>query len=167
MPTDQPKTVLLVEDDDDIREAISTALTRCGHRVVSAVHGKDAIARLEELGTAPDLILLDWMMPVMAGSHFVDHLDETGACRGVPIVVLTAVDRVVTLGEIKVTAVIPKPVRLRTLIDVIDRLLGVEKHAVGDVSRRLGQVADVRAGDTVPTALPTADTVAMRRPRGA
>jgi CheY-like chemotaxis protein len=161
-----PKTVLLVEDDGDIRDTLSLSLERCGYRVVAASQGREGLQRLDELGAPPDLILLDWMMPVMSGPDFLEKLDTMGMCRGVPIVVLSAVDRVVNLGGIQVTAVIPKPVRLRTLVDVIDRLLGLEKRNGGYFAGISGRVNALR-GDPTPLASgrPRANTVALRKRR--
>lgn len=165
MTDENLKTVLLVEDDGDIRETLQLSLERCGYRVVVAAHGRQGIERLDELGAPPDLILLDWMMPVMAGADFLEKLDTMGMCRGVPIVVLSAVDRVVNLGGLQVTAVIPKPVRLRTLVDVIDRLLGLEKRSGGYFAGISGRVNALR-GDPTPLAARRANTVvAVRKPR--
>jgi CheY-like chemotaxis protein len=64
-------TVLLVEDDDDVREMIGRALQLGGHEVRAARHGREALALLHERHK-PSLILTDLMMPVMDGWEFKD-----------------------------------------------------------------------------------------------
>src|SRR5438128_513477 len=67
---DASGTVLLVEDDFDLRDALVPILEYDGHRVVSAANGKEALDRLHAMPAAPSLILLDLMMPVMGGEEF-------------------------------------------------------------------------------------------------
>jgi CheY-like chemotaxis protein len=88
--SEPPCTVLLVEDDTDSRELIGVQLRRDGWVVREATNGLEA---LEEVGRqVPNLILLDLMMPEMDGFEFADTLRRNEAWRGVPVVVLTALD---------------------------------------------------------------------------
>ncbi len=82
--------VLLVEDDDTTREMMREMLTREGWGVEEAVNGVAALAQMESC--APDLILLDLMMPEMDGFEFARCLRERPAWRDIPVVVLTAKD---------------------------------------------------------------------------
>src|SRR5207244_10672732 len=66
---DGATTVLVVEDDFDLRDALVPILEYEGHRVVSAANGKEALERLQTM-PPPSLILLDLMMPVMDGEQF-------------------------------------------------------------------------------------------------
>lgn len=158
------KTVLLVEDDGDIRETVSLALGRCGYEVVAAANGAVAFDEIAARATPPDLILLDWMMPVMSGLDFLTEQDRRPALRGIPVVVLSAVDRVLQASGVTVAAMLTKPVRLRTLVTVIDRLCGVAKRPPGFFDGRVsGQVSALN--DTVPNLTTPAPTVAIRRPR--
>ena len=61
-----PATILLVEDEPAIQELIAANLMRAGHHVVRAA---DAETAQRIVGTLPDLILLDWMLPGMSGSR--------------------------------------------------------------------------------------------------
>ena len=83
--TAMPKTILIVDDARNIRVMVSRYLEQEGFRVVGAANGNDALrqARLE----APDLIVLDLMMPEMGGYEF---LREYGRDHQTPIIVLTA-----------------------------------------------------------------------------
>jgi len=85
--------ILVVEDDDAIREMISRTLEKEGWAVDGAQNGRVA---LERLGVAvPGLILLDLMMPEMDGFAFVEELRKNPNWRNIPVVVVTAMD----LGE--------------------------------------------------------------------
>ena len=85
-----PCPLLLVEDDEGVREMMRRDLTKEGWSVTEAANGKEALARVEE--NAPALILLDLMMPVMDGFEFVMELRKVPAWRAIPIIVVTAKD---------------------------------------------------------------------------
>jgi len=67
MGAGQPKTILVVEDDSDVRDALIELLEYRGHLVVGAANGREALDRLRS-NTRPALILLDLMMPVIDGA---------------------------------------------------------------------------------------------------
>lgn len=165
------RTLLLVEDDDDIREALTLTLSRCGYRVLAARHGRAALEAIAREATPPSLILLDWMMPVMNGLEFLEQLTEAG--QTIPVVVVSAIDRVEWTADLPVAVVLTKPVRMRTLIDVVDRLCGQPRRDDKlDTLRNLRTIAlpprDVAQEPTRPTPAPGSarrDTVMMRRRR--
>lgn len=113
-------TVLLVEDDLDLREEIASALDRAGYRVMTARHGGEARAWLEREPLRPDLILLDWMLPVVDGITFLTQLASDPRYSRVPVIVLSAVATTATIPRLCVERVVPKPFRLRYLIDLVD-----------------------------------------------
>jgi CheY-like chemotaxis protein len=82
-------TVLVVEDDTDIREAVAEVLEMEGFTVATASNGREGLERLVALGR-PCMILLDLMMPVMDGHEFLDRLATDPLCRTCPVVVFTA-----------------------------------------------------------------------------
>ncbi len=82
--------VLLVEDDITTREMMRTLLDREGWQVEEAANGRLALERLQT--AAPDLILLDLMMPEMDGFEFAHRLRERPEWQRIPVVVLTARD---------------------------------------------------------------------------
>src|SRR3954469_18315574 len=89
-PTLHEGPVLVVDDDPDVRERMTTLLTRERWRAVSAEHGRaglDAVAARK-----PGLILLDLMMPEMDGFAFLRALRVKPEWRDIPVVVLTAKD---------------------------------------------------------------------------
>src|SRR5438874_12818796 len=82
--------ILVVEDDDDIREAVVEVLRADGYETQSATNGQEALRALEDADERPELILLDLMMPVMDGWDFLFWLDERDDLRGTPVAIMSA-----------------------------------------------------------------------------
>jgi len=95
MAPDQP-TVLLVEDEPAQREVLAYNLEADGFAVTRAENGEEALMLAAE--AAPDIILLDWMLPNVSGIEVCRQLKTRPATRGVPIIMISArseeVDRV-------------------------------------------------------------------------
>ena len=81
------RRILLIEDDRDVRSALAVVLADDGFQVVTAPNGFDALASLE--GHRPDVVILDWMMPVVDGANFVRAL-RTEYHLATPVLVITA-----------------------------------------------------------------------------
>jgi two-component system chemotaxis response regulator CheY len=118
-PGIQPKRILVVDDDPDILDALSEILEVEGYQVHRARNGREALQRMDEGTSAPDLILLDLMMPVMDGWEFARTL---GPHRRAPIVVLSA-DRNVgpKAQEIGAIGWLAKPFELGDLLSLVRR----------------------------------------------
>ena len=118
--TEQPRRVLVVEDDTSIRDTLELALTMQGYEVATAANGREAMALLRRW--RPDLIVLDLMMPVMDGWNFRAEQRRAGY-DDVPVLVLTAsrnaADSKDALGAAER---LQKPFDLRHLLDTISRL---------------------------------------------
>ncbi len=84
------KKILVVDDDSDIRELLSTIVSLMGHEPEPACDGVEAIDRIK--GRVPDLILLDLMMPRMNGFQVLNFMTATPDTRRVPVIVITAVN---------------------------------------------------------------------------
>ncbi|HEY7189112.1 MAG TPA: response regulator [Vicinamibacterales bacterium] len=117
-------TILLVEDNDASRDALSRRLERRGYRVLVAVDGAHAVS--EGRSAQPDLILMDLGLPVIDGWESTRQLKADPATRHIPIIVLSAHamtnDRELALaagGDDFDT----KPVRFQALLEKIERLL--------------------------------------------
>lgn len=79
--------LLLVEDDEDSRDALARLLKEAGHRVESVPNGKEALAAI--LADTPDLVLLDLFMPEMDGAGLLEILRSYLRLQSLPVVVLT------------------------------------------------------------------------------
>jgi CheY-like chemotaxis protein len=116
------RTLLVIDDDEDIREILALCLERPGWRVVGAEDGAVALDHIAENGL-PDLILLDMNMPIMNGWRFAAELRARNLWR-VPVVVITAAhDAARSASDIGAAGYIGKPFDQRTLIGTIERLL--------------------------------------------
>lgn len=90
------KSILVVEDESDMREAIETALKNADFHVITAENGQDGLEKALEY--EPDLILLDLLMPVMGGQEVLKRLRETPFGQTVKIIILTAMDDISNVG---------------------------------------------------------------------
>ncbi len=108
-------SVLLVEDERDIRTGLEIFLRSEGFAVHSAVHGLEAL-RFIESGGRPDLILLDMKMPVMSGWEFAEAYRK-GVWPQVPVLVMTAAaDAAARAAEVGAQGWVGKPFELEELL---------------------------------------------------
>lgn len=91
MASTEKKRVLIVDDELDMRIFLSTVFETSGFAPVSVRDGKAGLARAKEVG--PDLITLDIMMPGEGGVYMYRHLKEDADLSGIPVMILSAVDR--------------------------------------------------------------------------
>jgi len=82
------QTILIVDDEQAIRDMIDFALTRAGYRVVTAEDANSALAVIAQ--SIPDLILLDWMLPDISGVDLARRLKKEELYQEIPIIMLTA-----------------------------------------------------------------------------
>lgn len=115
--------VLIVDDDDAIREALEDVLSDEGYRVTGASDGQRALQHLSAEGP-PAAILVDLWMPVMDGWKFLDTLLGDDRFSRVPLIVLTAA-RDQRARELRVAEVLTKPVQLHQVLSALERLTKV------------------------------------------
>ncbi len=112
-----PAKVLIIEDDEGIREALRLTLEFEGYEVQVASNGRQGLQRL--WGSAhPCLILLDLMMPVMDGWTFRRELAKNAALADIPVVVMTAASAA-RAAAIPSAAVLHKPLEIEAVIEVV------------------------------------------------
>ena len=128
--TKEPRcTVLVVDDDASMRDSLGEALQECGHDVLFAADGSQA---LEALAARQDvaIVLLDLMMPVMNGLEFVAAKLRDERISRIPVVLMTG-HPLHTREVVGVAAVFAKPFATAALIKELHRLCGA-----GRVRRR-------------------------------
>jgi CheY-like chemotaxis protein len=113
-----PVTILIIEDDIDVREVYREVLEDAGYRAVVAANGKTALDWLRAAPGLPAAIVLDVMMPVMNGHEFRAEIAKDEALRGIPVIVVTA-HREET--GIECVAQLYKPVSLDDLLSTVAR----------------------------------------------
>lgn len=125
----QCKSILVVEDDEDIRAILILALEAEGYRVHTAENGKRALDVLRELQEEelPTGILLDLMMPEMDGDAFLQvlHQEHADDWAKIPVIISTARGTLTNMDVIsKTVAQIQKPMDLQQLYGVVKQHFG-------------------------------------------
>jgi CheY-like chemotaxis protein len=112
-------TLLLVEDDPDVREDLGFLLQQQGHSVVLAAHGREALDLLMQ-GLRPRMIILDLMMPVMDGWQLRAELLKTPELAAIPVVLLSGVADLAQQAEaLNAASYLTKPIDLARLYRVV------------------------------------------------
>jgi DNA-binding NtrC family response regulator len=117
-------TVLVIDDDQSLRETLSDLFTGEGHTVLQAADGEEAIAILH--ATPPDVALCDWRMSPLGGLDVLRALQREGHERSVPVIVLTAFgDAESTVQGMQAGAYdfLVKPVDADTVLSTVTRAL--------------------------------------------
>jgi len=112
-----PARILVVEDDDVIRQMVSTTLEEEGYEVWQAPDGLAALAVVEQ--APPDVVLLDMRMPVMDGWEFAQRYRQGAQPRGRIVVMTAAIDALESAGQIDVDSVLAKPFDLNDLLSCV------------------------------------------------
>ena len=110
-------TVLIIEDDIDIREILELTLKVEGFDVLTAPNGAEAFKVLAT-GRVPCLILLDLMMPVMDGWEFAQKIENKPDLSSIPIVLVTAYSEKAKSVK-KALSIIPKPINYDDLVSTV------------------------------------------------
>jgi CheY-like chemotaxis protein len=116
-------SILVVEDDEDVREAMVAFLQMKGYSVASAGNGREALEYLHD-APAPDLIISDLAMPVMDGRQFRREQLKDARLAGIPVLVITAMgDR----AHLDASEILLKPVDTDVLLTAVSRHCGSER----------------------------------------
>jgi CheY-like chemotaxis protein len=113
--------VFVVDDDYDIREAVSDVLVSEGYSVLTAADGSEALETLRR-GFRPDVMLLDLMMPRLSGVEVIDALRKDESLREIPVVVCSA-NRGYGADDLGVLDVLRKPVSVDELLEAVARAI--------------------------------------------
>ena len=114
--------VLVIEDDQTLRDTIAEALIEDGYRVRTASNGAAALGMVER--SQPDLVILDLMMPHLDGEGFCAELRRMEGMTAVPIVVVSASRAAAEVSaRIGAAAALTKPFDLIELMQSVDKLM--------------------------------------------
>ena len=128
------KTVLIVEDELDMRIFIATLLETSGYRPVMTKNGKEGLEKARDIG--PDLIILDVMMPGEGGVQMYRQLKSDKALMDIPVMMLSGVAKKTFFHYLKMlntriensipdpSAFLEKPPEAEELLKLTERLIG-------------------------------------------
>jgi len=110
--------VLLVDDEQDVRELVSEILSRAGYSVCTATDGRNAIEVLDHV--RPSVIIMDLQMPVMNGAEFREAQRRNREWIKIPTVVMTGTTDEPLL-DLAIEETLKKPVRAFKLLEIVGR----------------------------------------------
>ncbi len=112
--------ILVVDDDEDIRESLIAYLEDNGYQPFGAVNGKHALELLSDPQLYPSLIVLDLMMPIMDGKAFREAQLRSPLLSRIPVILISAYDSAVELAKnLGIEACLPKPIDPCVLLRVV------------------------------------------------
>jgi CheY-like chemotaxis protein len=116
-----PKTVLVIDDDHDIRDLLVLILQTNGYQAAGVSNGKEAISYLRKT-SPPSLILLDLMMPIMDAWEFRKAQQSDPKIGQIPVVLLSATDEVgEQVGPLCADSYLRKPIDFGQLLETVGR----------------------------------------------
>jgi CheY-like chemotaxis protein len=115
VPETQAPCVMVVDDEDDIRELLCELIERRGYTVKAAASGREALALLQA-DTDVRFVLLDLMMPEVDGLTVLATMAQDPKLRAVPVCMSTATPRLVPEG----IRCLPKPIDLKKLYSLLE-----------------------------------------------
>jgi CheY-like chemotaxis protein len=116
--------VLVVDDDEGIRDSLRDLLEDAGFDTLGARHGLEALNLLAMLPIAPAFILLDLMMPVMDGWAFCDNRQKSRTFSDVPVIAISAADISESDRPAGVDAFLAKPIDANKFARLAVRMVG-------------------------------------------
>lgn len=116
-------TILVVEDEFGITEVLQSALADSGHIVVTAINGKQGLELLKE--RRPELVILDFMMPVLDGLGMLRAMRDNPEYRDIPAVLMSSLPESAVAQSASGTyaGFLRKPFQLRSAIEMVNRVL--------------------------------------------
>jgi CheY-like chemotaxis protein len=118
-------TVLVVDDEFAIADLLETILSDEGYRVLTACNGKQGLAKMTD--AMPDLILLDFMMPILDGAGMLRAIAAAPAYQDIPVIMISSLNEEVIAEKCAgYTAFLRKPFRVAAVLSTVARVLGDE-----------------------------------------
>jgi CheY-like chemotaxis protein len=116
------KTILIVDDEFGILEVLEFILRDAGFIVVSALNGHEALQRLQE--TIPDLVIVDFMMPILDGEGVIKAIRSDNKLRDIPVILASALPEQIIRERCNgFNTFLRKPFKTERLLEEISKLL--------------------------------------------
>ena len=131
-------TVLVIDDEDAVRESIALLLEIAGYLVLAASNGVEALRRSAHL-RAPAVAVVDLTMPVMDGRELIEAMRKSESLRSIPIILISGRDHPAVEG---VDAVLIKPFRGEKLIALVAKLSATSRQSQDPAFAKRGELRD-------------------------
>lgn len=118
------RTILIVDDEAPLRELLADIVEDAGYRAHQALHGREALARVEQ--ERPDLVLADVMMPVLSGAELCRILKAQPSTAPIPVILMSAAGSAIAAGA-GADAFLDKPFQVSELVALVRRWLPLER----------------------------------------
>lgn len=120
-------TVLIVDDEFGIAHLLEDVLQDEGYSVLLASNGRQALEQIDQ--TAPDVVITDFMMPVMDGAALIEALAAKPVTTAVPVILISSLpENAIAERCSGYTAFLRKPFKIFQLVDTVARLLAAAKQ---------------------------------------
>lgn len=124
MMTASVKTILIADDEEDLRLLVQVTLENPSYQILTAVDGFSAVDAISS--HIPDLLILDWMMPGLSGCEVVKILRQNPDTANIPVVMLTAKDGIESrkqMASLDLAGYLVKPFSPLELIQIVQEVL--------------------------------------------
>jgi len=119
--------ILIIDDEFSVAEVLEAILTDAGHEVVTASNGRQGLERARE--KRPNLVLLDFMMPIMSGPSMLKALREEPGLRDVPVVIMSSLPEITVsqFAKGEYVAFLRKPFKLQDVVSIVNSALRADQ----------------------------------------
>ncbi len=123
----ETRTVLIVEDEFAIGELLEMVLADEGYHVLTAANGRQGLQRLAE-DPRPDLVICDYMMPILDGAEMLRAMQATELQRNIPCIVMSSIPEATVRERIRnYAAFVRKPFQLDDMIELVATILAAPR----------------------------------------
>jgi CheY-like chemotaxis protein len=130
--SDDKKTVLLIDDDADLIDRFKDVFEMEDFNVFTASNGKEALDMLKTMPESelPDLIMLDYMMPIMNGEKFSQVRQNDPRLKKIPVVLMTANGDIASImRKVHVNAYLEKPMDIENVLRLAGNFVNLQETA--------------------------------------
>lgn len=120
------KTILIADDEDDLRLLVQITLEDPSLRVITVENGHRVLERVQE--EQPDVIILDWMMPGLSGIEVLKRLRANPETAAIPVVFLTARDQPEDVEQARLLGVFAYLIKPFSPLELLDRVHNALRH---------------------------------------
>lgn len=148
-----PQKILVVDDETDVRELLSTFLSDCGYEVLTARNAREGLEHIEK--SMPGFVLLDMHLPDASGEDLLKYLRHRERVQGrnkIPVVVISGVltqhlvPRLIKEGA---DGIIVKPFELQRVLKEVERVFDMGQHSTGPERERKRTLKDILENPTI------------------